>query len=408
MKLIFFEREPVMNPSILFIGTTCPFGDVSGSGVRTQNILRLLGRIGRVKAVFATARDWTPEQHDHTHGTFDVGLVSRYLDTPHGGIGNRLRNVFDPRYLNSNCVMVPAEDRRQVEKWVSEHDLVWIHTLKLANSFRRYRWPSTIMDVDDFPSRFHRSAAVHAPTIKEKLMRRQRAFSWKRHERHCLERFDLLTVCKEADLGAFGDPSRVRVVPNGFQPPEHVPSPGSRRGDRLGMIGDFNYLPNHDGLRWFMREVWIRVRDQVPGVELRLVGKGSEVIAAEYPDMGVVGLGFVQDVAEEINSWSCMIVPTRLGGGTHLKVAEGLARRVPIVTTSHGSRGYNLVSGEHSFVTDDQEIYSQACVRLLTDPDVRQRMSEAGWQLFNNRYSWDSIQPAVERVVVDCMSRKCG
>lgn len=395
-----------MTPKILFIGTTCPFGDVSGSGVRTQNLMRLLGRIGNVTAIFATGRDWTEEQHYQTRSTFDVAMVSRYQHTPHRGIVDRFRNIFDPRYLNSSCATVPEGDRKVVEKWVTEHDLVWIHTLKLANSFRRYQWPSTIMDVDDFPSRFHQSAANHATTIREKLMRRRKSFSWKRHERLCLERFDLLTVCKEADLGAFGDPSRVRVVPNGFQPPDLFTPSEMRRGDRLGMIGDFNYLPNHDGLRWFMREVWGQVRQQVPAAELRLIGKGSEAIASEFSGMGLAGLGFVPDVAEEIGTWSCMIVPTRLGGGTHLKVAEGLARRVPIVTTSHGSRGYQLVPGEQAFVSDDPGGYARACVTLLSDPSVRDRVSEAGWKLFNDHYSWDSIQPAVERVVADCLSRK--
>jgi glycosyltransferase involved in cell wall biosynthesis len=238
-----------------------------------------------------------------------------------------------------------------------------------------------------------------------KLMRRQKAFSWRRHERNCLKRFELLTVCKEADRGSFGDPSRVHVVPNGFAVPEPAAADVTRRGDRIGMIGDFNYLPNHDGLRWFMREVWGEIRAKVPGVELRLVGKGSDAIAATFPGEGVVGLGYVPDVAEETGSWSGMIVPTRLGGGTHLKVAEGLARRVPIVTTTHGSRGYSLVSGGHAFIADEAADFSRACVTLLGDPGVRERMSAEGWRLFNERYSWDSIQPAVERAVMDCLAR---
>jgi glycosyltransferase involved in cell wall biosynthesis len=121
--------------------------------------------------------------------------------------------------------------------------------------------------------------------------------------------------------------------------------------------------------------------------------------------MGVVGLGYVPDVAEEVGSWSCMIVPTRLGGGTHLKVAEGLARRVPIVTTTHGSRGYRLVSGEQAFVSDEAGDFAKACITLLRQPDVRERVSEAGWRLFRDHYSWDSIQPAVEGVVSACLSR---
>jgi polysaccharide biosynthesis protein PslH len=394
-----------MGLKILFIGTTCPFGDVSGSGVRTLNLLRLLGRIGEVRAVFATGREWSAEQLGKTKSNFDVALVSRYLEAPIRTPGDRYRKIFDPEFLNTNGVIVPPDDRQRVAELVEQHDVVWIHTLKLANSFRRFHWPASIIDVDDFPSRFHRSAAGHAPSLKMKLMRYQKAFSWRRHERNCLKRFDLLAVCKEADCESFGDPSRVHVVPNGFTIPEPASAPVTRRDDRIGMIGDFNYLPNHDGLKWFLLESWSRLREQVPGVELRLVGKGSSEIARAFAEAGVVGLGYVPDVGEEMASWSCMIVPTRLGGGTHLKVAEGLARRVPIVTTSHGSRGYKLVSGEHAFIADDPQGFSKSCVALLAEPANRDRMSEAGWKLFNEHYSWDSIQPAVERAVRDCLSR---
>lgn len=394
-----------MDPKILFIGTTCPFGDVSGSGVRTLNLLHLLERIGRVTAVFATGRAWSAEQLEKTNAAFNVALVSHYQESPIRSVGERYRKIFDPDFLNTNGVIVPPADRARVEELVAEHDVVWIHTLKLANSFRRFEWPRTIADVDDFPSRFHRSAAGHAPSLKMKLMRHQKAFSWRRHERNCLKRFELLAVCKEADRGSFGDPSRVHVVPNGFTIPDSTAADVACSGDRIGMIGDFNYLPNHDGLRWFMREAWGAIRAKIPGVELRLIGKGSDAIAATFPGAGVVGLGYVPDVAEETGSWSGMIVPTRLGGGTHLKVAEGLARRIPIVTTPHGSRGYSLVSGTHAFIADEAADFSRACVTLLGDPGVRDRMSAEGWRLFNERYSWDSIQPAVERAVMDCLSR---
>ena len=396
---------PEMGPKILFIGTTCPFGDVSGAGVRTLNLLRLLERIGRVTAVFATGREWSAEQLEKTRIAFDVALVSRYQAAPIQTVGDRFRKIFDPAFLNTNGVIVPPEDRKRVEELVEQHDVVWIHTLKLANAFRRFHWPHTIMDVDDFPSRFHRSAAGHAPSLKMKLMRHQKAFSWRRHERNCLKRFDLLAVCKEADRDSFGDPSRVHVVPNGFTAPDTTAAVVVRRNDRIGMIGDFNYLPNHDGLRWFMREAWSQIRGEVPGAELRLIGKGSDAIAKTFPGAGVSGLGYVPDVAEETGSWSCMIVPTRLGGGTHLKVAEGLARKVPIVTTTHGSRGYRLVSGEQAFISDDPREFAKACVTLLSDSDARDRMSGAGWSLFNTHYSWDSIQPAVERAVSACLSR---
>lgn len=395
-----------MVTKILFVGTACPFGDISGAGLRTLNLIRLLERIGEVTVVFATGREWTLYQEEQTRAAFNVALISRYLETPVGNLRDRYRKIFDPSFMNTNGVKVPAEDVRRVGALVESHDLVWLHTLKLANAFRRDHWPKSVMDVDDYPSRFHRSAAGHEPTLQRRLHRRQRSFSWRRHEARCLERFDVLTVCKPSDVAHFGDPARVRVVPNGFNVDGAEPFPYPPPALRIGMIGDFNYLPNHDGLRWFIREVWQKVRGRFPKVSLRLVGKGSAEIAREFAEQGVEGLGYVSDVASEIGSWSLMIVPTRLGGGTHLKVAEGLARGVPIVTTSHGARGYDLVPEVHAFVTDGMDEFIRGCSAILEDPAVGQRLRQSGLELFRERFSWDSILPAVEQTVAACLARQ--
>ena len=397
-----------MRPKILFIGTSCPFGEISGAGVRTRNVLRLLERIGDVTVVIATGLEWTREQMEATRREFNLEVFSQYRSAKNRDLRSRLGKVLNPRFMNTNGVEVPAADRARVAELVEAHDVVWLHTLKVANAFRRYEWPKSIMDVDDFPSRYHRAAARHAPTLREKVKRLQLTFSWERHERLCLERFGLLTVCKEADRQAFGEPGRVYVVPNGFAAPEEALPKNVVQPNRIGMIGDFNFAPNHDGLRWFIREAWGRIRAQVPKAELRLVGKASQKIAEQFTELNVEGLGYVPDVAQEMASWSCMIVPTRIGGGTHLKVAEGLARRIPIVTSSHGARGYDLTNGKHALIADDGTEFATACIRLLEDPGFAEELRDAGWDHFRARFSWDSIFPSVERVVSECLRRSGG
>lgn len=398
-----------MSPNILFIGTACPFGEISGAGHRTLNLIRLLERIGKVRCVFTTGMEWSAEQEERTRSAFDVAVLSRYLETPGRTLGERYRKIFDPCYLNTNGVAASPEAGTRVAELVEKHDVVWIHTLKVANGFRRYHWPKTILDVDDIPSRYHRHAAKHEVSLGRRLLRLQKGFSSGRHESLAFERFELLAICKEADRPVFGNSSRVHVIPNGFSAPEPAAENGFRRScRRIGMIGDFQHLPNHDGLRWFVEHVWPGLRAVIPGVELRLVGKGSEAMAGKYAGVGISGLGYVGDVAGETNTWSCMIVPTRLGGGTHLKVAEGLARRIPIVTTPHGARGYEIISGEHACVADGADEFASACATLIREPQAGERLSDAGWRLFQQRYSWDSILPAVERTVRDCLTRSKG
>lgn len=291
------------------------------------------------------------------------------------------------------------------KRLIEKHDVVWIHTLKLANAFRRFHWARSVMDADDIPSRYHKLAVLHAKTLSTKLWRWRDAFAERRRAALSFQRFSVLTVCKESDRGHCGNDPRVHVVPNGFPAPPSCDR-SSQRGERplLGMIGDFGHLPNAQGLHWFAREVWPLVRARVPDAAVHLVGKSSVEIGREYEALGMRGLGYVNDVGVEMASWAAMIVPTRLGGGSHLKVAEGLARKVPIVTTAHGARGYELESERSALIAETEAGFAEACARLLADPELCERLSAGAGRLFQAKYSWDSIGPAVQATVEHCLT----
>lgn len=391
-----------MKPRILFLCTTSPFGKVSGAGLRTRNIARLLGDIGPVTMVAATERPWSEEQLRLTREEFNLAAYFEYVKDPIKGIGERFNQLTNPRFLKTNAVRIRPEDHAVFDGLLKNHDLVWIHTLKLANGFQRYRWENSIIDIDDYPSRFHWTASAFATSPKEKLRRMKNTFLWRRREADWRNRFTLLTVCKEQDRAHFGNGERVHVVPNGFsEMPRPVAPPAQSR--QIGMIGDFNYLPNADGIRWFAETVLPGLRKKHPGIQVRLIGRNSDAIARSLNLQEISGLGYVDDPALEIAGWSSMIIPTRLGGGTHLKLAEGLARGVPIVSTSHGTRGYSVTSGEHLLVAETSGEFEQACSRILNDESLAQTLVDNAYRLFQKNYSWQSIAPNVQKAVDDCL-----
>lgn len=374
--------------------------------MRTQQVATLLGNIGSVTMLAVVATEWSKEQLSATADAFRFAGLIKYRKSPIRGIKERGRQLFDPRFLNSNGVDISPEDRSRTEELINAHDLVWIHTMKVANAYRKYHWTNSVMDVDDIPSRYNRLAAPHEKSLKRKVRRWYHAHIDKRRETFVLDRFSIVTVCKESDRVHFQNDERVHVVPNGFATPvqcerhvirAHLPI--------LGMIGDFGHLPNAEGFRWFARTVWPRIMPLVPDATVRLVGKGSREIAAEYEKQRIVGVGYVDDTSLELATWAGMIVPTRLGGGSHLKVVEGLARRVAMVTTSHGSRGYDLINGRHAFVADTEDAFGDACLKLLQNPLIGAGLAADGWSLFRTKYAWNAIAPAVEGAVEHCLSR---
>ena len=116
---------------------------------------------------------------------------------------------------------VSTEEQERLKKHMASHDLVWIHGLKLANGFGLWRWPKTVLNIDDIPSSFHRSDLAQTSGIINKLRRHRQVFLWERREKNIVERFD--AVCgfaSDADPPeAWGIGKDFCLLPNGFDAP---------------------------------------------------------------------------------------------------------------------------------------------------------------------------------------------
>jgi polysaccharide biosynthesis protein PslH len=67
-----------------------------------------------------------------------------------------------------------------------------------------------------------------------------------------------------------------------------------------------------------------------------------------------------------------------MGGGTRLKVVEGLAMARPMVSTTLGCEGIAVRDGEHLLVADGPEAFTSAVADLLADGARRAALSSAG------------------------------
>jgi glycosyltransferase involved in cell wall biosynthesis len=316
---------------------------------------------------------------------------------------NRLRCGVDARFVGYNGHRAEKDDQAFVTRNIGRYDLVWIHNLETANAFDWWRWPRSVMDLDDVPSTFLRTVQQDAKTARERLRAGFRSMVARRREKLLLERFDIIAVCSEGDKAHLSADDRIHVIPNGFDRPKAPPLRCPADPPRLGFIGTFGYPPNAEGVRWFVEQCWPRVRRQVPDARLRLVGQSSATFGWT-PDQGIDALGFVDDAAPEIATWSAMIVPLHIGAGTRVKIAEGFSRKCPIVSTSLGAFGYELQDGE-AYLADTQETFASACVKAIREPQAAAAMADRAWTAFNEKWAWDVIRPRIWATAEHCLRR---
>ena len=79
-----------------------------------------------------------------------------------------------------------------------------------------------------------------------------------------------------------------------------------------------------------MPAVWTRM----PEATLAVAGRGLDL---EAPDSRVELMGFVDDLGAEYARAAAVVVPLLGGGGSPLKLIEGLAYGRPVVATDHAA-----------------------------------------------------------------------
>jgi glycosyltransferase involved in cell wall biosynthesis len=122
--------------------------------------------------------------------------------------------------------------------------------------------------------------------------------------------------------------TRVTAIPTGvdivgFTPPAPPPD----KTFDLVFVGSMDWLPNVDGIQWFVREVLPLIRRQRPECSLAIVGRRppSSITALGIGDERVRVTGTVPDIRPLLWSAAVSIVPLRIGSGTRLKIYEAMA-----------------------------------------------------------------------------------
>ena len=104
----------------------------------------------------------------------------------------------------------------------------------------------------------------------------------------------------------------------------------------------------------------------------------------------------VPDVRPYVDQAAVFVVPLRMGGGTRLKVLEGLSMQKPMVSTSLGCEGIDVEHGRHLLIADEAKSFADAVLELLESPDLALRLGSEGRALAERRYRWEAVVETLE------------
>jgi len=142
-------------------------------------------------------------------------------------------------------------------------------------------------------------------------------------------------------------------------------------------LGSMNWMPNQEGIKWFLKEVWPEVRKQCKNATFHLAGRSMPDWLLHTKSEGVVIDGEVADALNYMQTYRIMVVPLFSGSGIRIKIIEGMLAGCAVITTSIGAEGINYSNGKHLLLADSAQGFIDSIIRLLPD---QQGVAEIGKQ----------------------------
>jgi glycosyltransferase involved in cell wall biosynthesis len=327
------------------------------------------------------------------------------IQGPRGRLGAAAGALIRRRPVSVALYDVPAFQAAARQAMASaDFDLVYADTLGLAEPLLRDQAVPRVLNHHNVESNMMRRRArrEHNPGLK--FLLRIEAVNLERYERRWGATYDAhITVSpldRERLLSIIG-PARVEVVENGVDCGYFQFHPRSERCRGLVFAGGLDWYPNRDAMRHFCREIWPLLEPRPGGLTLSIIGGGRDPVLERFAahDPAIHLHGFVADLRPALREAAVFVCPMRDGGGTKLKILDAMAQGVPVISTSLGCEGLEVVPGEHLLVADAPGDFAGAVARLHGNVGEQNRLAGNARALVQDRYAYEVLGRRMDEIL---------
>jgi glycosyltransferase involved in cell wall biosynthesis len=378
----------------------------TGGKLRTYNILRKLAACHELTylSYYGGQRDEAYEREILTHlpGTVsiytaatDTTPIERYLDYVR-------RLAWRAPYAVSK--FTAPQVQRVLGEWIPERrfDVAVCDFLCTTLNFpENLATPTALFQHNVETVLWKRRADFEAKWF-ERMVSKIEYSKMRRFEPGQTRRFHRVIAVSEADRQAMSsmvDPSYISVVPTGVDLSMFPYDPTSRpKAPIVIFTGSMDWQPNIDGVEYFCRKIWPLVTAKVPGARFRIVGRDPHPRVRKLASQSVEITGTVPSIVEHLREAAVFVVPLRIGGGTRIKIYEGMAMGKATVSTTIGAEGLDVEHGRDILLEDTPVSFADAIVTFLQDESVRIRYEKSA-AATARKYDWSVIAQDFVRVL---------
>lgn len=357
-----------------------PYPPSDGGTIAMNNITQGLFQEGHSVTVLAVETAKHPVKWERIPDEYkkNVDFQSVYIDTSIS-IWAALKTLFTKESYNVKRFYSKNFANKLAEILHSDHyDIVHLESIFMTPYIDVVRACSSakiVLRTHNVEHQIWERMAKNESNIFKRLILSYLAKQLKRYECSLFSKIDAFAAISEPDFHYFEkcyEKVPGKVVPFGIDLEEYpenedyIPS----EEPELFHMGSMNWMPNVEGINWFLDDVWPTIVNQFPKVTFTIAGRSIPDSFRQRHDQNVVIAGEVPSANDFMADHDIMIVPLLSGSGIRVKIIEGMALGKTIITTSVGAEGLAVENGKNILIADTPEEFSAAIAKCVNTPDL--------------------------------------
>ncbi len=327
-----------------------------------------------------------PEEYKKKTGIelIDVDLTVKPL--------NAFLNLFTRKSYHAERFISEDFKKRLAEVLEKEQfDIVQLEVLFMAPYVETIRAHSKAMIVLRAHNVEHKIWERIAKDTKSPLKRwyiNHLAKTLKEFELNALETVDGVAAITRKDAAFFRKYCSKPVIdiPFGVYPEQFKPKYEIEGKPRFYHIGSMSWMPNEEGIRWFVDEVLPKTVEKVPDFVYHLAGRSMPEWLTTMKNPHVDVIGEVPDAKEFVTNHDVAIVPLLSGSGIRIKIIESMALGKTVITTRVGAEGILYDEEVNIIIAENKAKMVEAIRSLNENPETAVRIGQAARKLVEETY----------------------
>ncbi len=209
-----------------------------------------------------------------------------------------------------------------------------------------------------------------------------------RYELGILNSYDGIVPITEKDARFFrqNSPTPVKPISFGIDLKKLEPYTKPPSEHAVFHIGAMNWIPNQEGIKWFLEKVWKNVLLEIPDAKLRLAGREMPGWLQNLNEPNVEVAGEVDNAYDFISRYTVSVAPLLSGSGIRIKIIESMAMAKAVVSTPVGAEGIEYENGKNILIADTPKEFAGAVIKLLSDKQYCEYIGKNAAELVSKKH----------------------